>query len=236
METLYYIVLIPMVYVAMGIFVIGTTARVITLFTAPRHGVPLTIYPEKKPRWLFALYDTFLLPTVRRHKPLLWIFLMVFHFGLLLLTIGHIELFADVALFQIVPHEIFIGQGWVGITIIFCILYFLFRRFHGTVREISVPEDYLLLILLLLTALFGSQMDLARTWYGYGDMEVADYREYLLSLLVLKPVVPDNIMMSGHAFMLVMHVFFANLFFMFFPFSHLMHAIISLPANKLRRG
>lgn len=236
METLYYIILVPMVYVAAGVFVIGTTARLIKLFGAPRNPSSLAIYPEKKPRWLFALSDTFLLPTVRRHKPLLWIFLMVFHLGLLFLLIGHVELFTDVAWFQIIPHEIFIGRGWVGIALIVCVLYFLFRRFHGTVRELSVPEDYLLLILLLLAALFGSQMDLARTWYGYGDMDVPDYREYLMSLLTLKPVVPENIMISGHSFMLVMHVLFANVFFIIFPFSHLMHAIISLPANKLRRG
>jgi nitrate reductase gamma subunit len=36
--------------------------------------------------------------------------------------------------------------------------------------------------------------------------------------------------------MLLLHVFFANLFLMFFPFSQLMHSILSLPMNKLRRG
>lgn len=236
METLYYIIMVPMVYIAIGVFVIGTVGRMIRIFGSPRNPSPLAIYPERKPRWLYALYDTFFLPTVRRHKPLLWIFLMVFHFSLLLLLIGHIELFADFAVFQIIPHEIFLGQGWVGITLIVCVLYFLFRRFHGSVRELSVPEDYLLLILLLLTVLFGSQMHLARTWYGYGEMEVSDYRDYLLSLLSLKPVVSDTIMYSGHSFMLALHIFFANLLFMFFPFSHLMHAIISLPVNKLRRG
>jgi hypothetical protein len=36
--------------------------------------------------------------------------------------------------------------------------------------------------------------------------------------------------------MLVLHVFFANLFLMFFPFSQVMHSFLSLPMNKLRRG
>lgn len=236
METLYYVILVPMVYLAVAVFVVGMVIRLTGIYRAPKNPTTLQIYPVKKPRWLLALYDTFFFPTVRRHKPLLWIFLIVFHVCVALLIIGHIELFREFALFQVIPHEVFLGQGYVGLAVILCILYFLYRRFHGPVRELSVPEDYLLLILLLLTALFGSQMDWARTWYGYGELGVEDYREYLLSLLFFRPEVPYTIMEAGHSFMLVLHVFFANLFLMVFPFSQLMHAIFSLPMNKLRRG
>jgi nitrate reductase gamma subunit len=104
------------------------------------------------------------------------------------------------------------------------------------VRELSVPEDYYLLILLFLTVIFGSEMDWARRWYGYGELTVSDYRAYLSSIFLLKPAVPDTMMFAGHSFMMVLHVFFANLFIMFFPFSNLMHSILSLPMNKLRRG
>jgi nitrate reductase gamma subunit len=79
-------------------------------------------------------------------------------------------------------------------------------------------------------------MDWARRWYEYGEMTVEDYRTYLYSLLIFKPDLPYSTTFSGHSFMLVLHVFFANLFLMFFPFSQLMHAILSLPMNKLRRG
>ncbi|MDA8139281.1 MAG: respiratory nitrate reductase subunit gamma [Desulfobacteraceae bacterium] len=236
METVYYIVFVPMVYLAAAVFFFGIAVRLAGILRAPRNATSLQIYPEKKPRWLLALYDTFFFPTVRRHKPLLWVFLIVFHIGLLLLLIGHIELLGDFAIFQIIPHEVFIGKGLVGVAVIICLLYFLFRRFHGAVRELSVPEDYLLLILLLLTALFGSQMDWARTWYGYQELMPSDYREYLLSLIALHPKVPYTMMSTGHAFMMVLHVFCANLFLMVFPFSQLMHAIFALPMNKLRRG
>jgi nitrate reductase gamma subunit len=65
---------------------------------------------------------------------------------------------------------------------------------------------------------------------------VEDYREYLMSLLVLQPYLPDAVTASGHSFMLVLHIFFANLFLIFFPFSQSMHSFLSLPMNKLRRG
>jgi nitrate reductase gamma subunit len=161
---------------------------------------------------------------------------MAFHICLLLLLIGHLELLADFAVFQVIPHEIFLGNGFVGLILAVCLLYFLFRRFVTPVKDLSVPEDYYLLILLFLVVIFGSEMDWARSWYEYGEMEVADYRTYMLSLVVLKPELPYSTTFSGHSFMLILHVFFANLFLMLFPFSQLMHAIFSLPMNKLRRG
>lgn len=236
MQTLYYIILVPMVYLAVGVFILATTIRIVTILKEPKHPTTLQIFPERRPTWLWALHDTFLFPTIRRHKPLLWVFVMGFHILLVLLLIGHLALIADFAIFQIIPHEIFLGSGFVGLLLTLCVLYFLFRRFKSPVRELSVPEDYYLLILLFLIVIFGSEMDWARRWYEYGDMTPEDYRTYLYSLLVLKPELPYNVTFSGHSFMLVLHVFFANLFLMVFPFSQLMHSILALPMNKLRRG
>jgi nitrate reductase gamma subunit len=119
---LYYIVLVPMVYVAFATFFIGTAVRLIKIFREPRHPATLQIFPEKKPRWLWALLDTFFLPTVRKHKPLLWVFLIAFHICILLLIIGHLELFAEIETLQFIPHEIFLGRGLVGV--IACIALF----------------------------------------------------------------------------------------------------------------
>ena len=117
-----------------------------------------------------------------------------------------------------------------------CLLYLIFRRFQSPVKDLSVPEDYYLLILLFLIVLFGSEMDWARRWYGYEELAVEDYNAYLLSLLAFKPELPYNTTFSGHSFMLVLHIFFANLLLIFFPFTQLMHSILALPMNKLRRG
>jgi len=231
-----YFILVPMVYIAFAVFFIGTAARLVKIFREPKHPTTLQIFPDKRPSWLWALHDTFLFPTVRRHKPLLWVFLMLFHICLLLLIIGHIELFGEFQIFQIIPHEIFLGQGYIGLLLAISLLYFLFRRFASPVRDLSVPEDYYLLILLFLIVIFGSEMDWARRWYGYEELTGEEYQEYLLSLLYLKPYLTDAVTETGHSFMLVLHVFFANLFLLFFPFSQSMHSFLSLPMNKLRRG
>ena len=236
MEIVYYIILIPMVYVAFAVFFVGTGIRLVKLFREPRNPTTLQIFPDKRPRWMWALHDTFLLPTVRRHNPIFWVFLMLFHISFLLLIIGHLELLDDFRIFQIVQHEVFLGKGFVGLILSVSLLFFLFRRFASPNRDLSVPEDYYLLILLFLTVFFGSQMDWARRWYDYGNLSVVEYREYLSSLLYLKPHLSSDLTSSGHSFMLVLHVFFANLFLMFFPFSQVMHSFLSLPMNKLRRG
>ncbi len=236
MQTVYYLVLVPMVYIAFGVFFAGTAIRVIKILREPKNPATLQIFPEKRPGWLYALSDTFLFPTVRRHKPVLWVFLMSFHIALLLLIIGHLELFAEFRVFQIIPHEVFLGKGSIGLILSIALLYFLFRRFKSPTKDLSIPEDYLLLILLFLIVIFGSQMDWARRWYDYSELAVEDYQVYLSSLLHLKPELPENVTYTGHSFMLLLHIFFVNLFLMFFPFSQLMHSILSLPMNKLRRG
>lgn len=236
MQTLYYLILVPMVYVAFAVFLVGTASRLIGIASLPVYAPTLQIFPQKGSGWVLALYDSFTLPTVRKHNPLLWFFLMLFHICFFFLIIGHIELIAKIDAFQVIAHEIFLGKGLIGLILAIALLFFLFRRFVSPNRDLSVPEDYYLLILLFLTVIFGSEMDWARRWYDYSEMTVQDYRAYLFSLLILKPVLPGAITGSGHSFMLVLHVFFANLFLIFFPFSKIMHAFLALPINKLRRG
>ena len=110
MQTVYFIILVPMVYLSVAVCFFGTAATLIKIFKQPLPSATLKIFPEKKPAWAWALYDTFLLPAIRRQKPVFWLFLMVFHIGLLLLLIGHIELMVDIEWLQIIPHEAFLGR------------------------------------------------------------------------------------------------------------------------------
>ncbi len=235
MDTLSYIILVPMVYLAVGVFVTGMAVRIIAVLRKPAHPIPLKVYPAKSSGWAGALTDTFFMPHVLRAKPVMWFFLMLFHICVFLLIVGHLELFKPFALFQVIPHEIFIGRGWIGVLMIICLVYFLFRRFTPAAKHLSVLEDYILLILLLFTIILGSEMDWARTWFDFQEMTPDDYQGYLLSMLSFKPDI-SGVTYSGHSFMLVFHVFFANLFIMFFPFSKMMHAIFTIPLNKIRRG
>lgn len=235
MDTLNYIILVPMVYLSFGVFLAGLVYRVAHIMGKPAMPTPLNVYPVKRPIWFHTLVDTFLMPAVFKAKPVMWAFLIVFHLSVFLLFIGHLELFYPFEIFQVIEHEIFLGKGFVGLALFISLLYFLFRRFTPAAKHLSVLEDYLLLILLLLTVLLGSEMDWARTWFDFQEMTSSDYQTYLMSLVTLKPDISD-VTYSGHSFMLVFHVFFANIFIMYFPFSKMMHAIFTIPLNKIRRG
>ena len=235
MDQITYFILVPMVYLAVLVFVVGVIWRIVRARLRPAFAPTLQIFPEKKPAWLYVLGDAFLMPTVRRHNPVFWVFLMAFHICLLLLVLGHLELIREFAFIQVIGHEIFLGGGFVGLIMLVSLLVFLVRRWSSPTKELSVPEDYFLLVLLFLTVLFGSQMDWARTWYGFDTIAVDEYRSYLWSLVTFQPEIGD-VLGSGHTFMLVLHILCANLVLILFPFTKLMHAITIFPANKLRRG
>jgi nitrate reductase gamma subunit len=95
---------------------------------------------------------------------------------------------------------------------------------------VSVPEDYILLVLLILAVVMGNLMRFA------GDIHVGEYRGYLQSLLSFRPAFPEALAASSARWTLVFHVLFANLVFIFFPFSKLVHVIATFPANLARRG
>ena len=115
-------------------------------------------------------------------------------------------------------------------------VYFLLRRFNSPVRGISIPEDYVLLILLFLTIIFGSHMNLASRYAETGfDITVNDFRIYLSSLAAFKPAVPEEISDSPHYVLMVLHIFFANLFLILFPFSKMIHSVFIFFALHLKR-
>jgi nitrate reductase gamma subunit len=236
-QTLYYIVLIPMVYAAFAVFFVGTAVQSLRIAFGLRAALKSSPGPEKPPKFLGALADTFFMPSVLREKPLNGICLILFHASFFLLILGHLELIGEIRIFQIVEHRVFLGGGTVGLLSVLLILFFLFRRFHAPIRQISVPEDYYVLILLFLAVLFGSQLHLARRLFDYTTIGVVDYRAYLSSMILFRPALPEifKSIEAGHGFLLVLHVFFANLFLMFFPFSKFMHACLAYPLNRLKR-
>jgi len=95
LEKIYYFVMVPMVYAMAAVLVVGVIARIIRIIRAPRQKTTLQVFTGKRPAWLHALVDTFLLPTARTIRPLRWIFAMAFHGALVLLVLGHLELIGE---------------------------------------------------------------------------------------------------------------------------------------------
>ncbi len=110
------------------------------------------------------------------------------------------------------------------------VIYWIARRTYGPYKNLSVPEDYLLLALLLGVIVMGDHMR-----FIYGDtIHAATYREWFSSLLRFEPSFPAEILESGVGWSLGTHMLFTDLFLMYFPFSKLVHAIGAFATNLVR--
>lgn len=235
-DTIYYLVMVPMVYVAFAVLILGTLYKLVRVMAAPTVPGSMGMFPRRVPRPIGVLKDSFLAVPAWRKSKVFWVVIMAFHIAFVLLFLGHLELIKEFKFIQLIPHEVFLGAGWVGIVLIFTTAYFMMRRFSSPVRLISVPEDYVMLILLFLTIIFGSHLHLAARYSETGlDIVVADYRAYLGSLFAFKPKIPDEILYSPHYVILVIHIFFANLVMIFFPFSKMIHSVFVFLSQNFKR-
>lgn len=233
---IYYFVMVHMVYAAFAIFIGGLIFKLAVVFLSGRFKGSLATYPNILPRPVGVAAEAALVPTAWSKSKIFWFFIVTFHGGFLLLFLGHLELVKEFKILQVIPHTVFLGAGVVGITVIISVLYFLFRRFKSPWREISIPEDYLILLLLFLTSVIGSHLHIGER-YGMAEFGVnADiYREYFSSLLAFKPVVPEGITLSPHYVLVALHIFLGNLVLMMLPFSKMVHMVFAFLSLNLKR-
>ena len=238
MDWFSYLVAGMMVYVAVTVLVIGMAYQIYQWLRAPKTRIKTGYFPKPRTpgeRWLKVAQDSFVFPEVIKFDRWMWVFTILFHFGLLGAFVGHLRLFHEftplVNLLGSKGMERFASWsgGFMGIVLIAGLLYYLLRRLNFPFREVSVPEDYILLILLILTVIMGNLMRFA------GTVHVAEYRAYLQSLMLFRPTFPETLAASSAKWALVFHVLFANLVFILFPFSKLVHMMATFPANLARR-
>jgi len=235
MDGLYYFVMVPMVYLAILILAAGIVIKIASIVSAPPPPYSLKTYPARRRPILAAMGDTFGMPVIRKKDPLFWLFLMWFHAGLILLAIGHLDLFPAVNIMDPASRHM-VGAGAVGVSVTVPAFYFLLRRFKGQNRHISVPADYLLLLLLIFLFLLGDMISWGNSWTANGFvMTKADFKQYFGILAAFSFADPRTVLQGSHYHFVVLHVFLAELFMMILPFSKIVHTFFSLPLNALRR-
>ena len=225
------------VYVAVAVFIGGSVYKLYQWVTTPRSTVRLGMFPRPEKRFgrgLKLVKDTLLFPQVMDNDRIMWIFVIMLHLVGLATFFGHMRLFGEFGpLINLIGTGTmntlsFIGGGTAGIVLLVTTLYLLVRRFKSPYRDISVPEDYLLLLLILLIIMLGNHLRF------FAHFDVADYQVYMNSLVAFKPDFPAAIAQSGARWVLVGHVFTASLLLMYFPFSKLVHFFGSFASNLVR--
>jgi nitrate reductase gamma subunit len=228
------------VYVALVVFTGGMAWRTWQWSHTPKSPVRLALYPKPKTgagRFGKLLTDTFIAPQSAKIAPRMWAFAMLFHVAALAAFVGHLRL---VHLFD--PIEAAIGVdnmnafaglagGVAGIAMLVAVVYWLSRRTFGPYKALSVPEDYILLVLVLLVVLMGDHMRFV------GEPLHADvFKQWFDSLVRFAPSFPAALATSTEKWALDFHMLFVDLLLIYFPFSKLTHAIGAFATNLVRSG
>jgi len=234
-DKIFYFIMVPMVYLAFAWLIVGITVKVIGIIRSPKLPTTLKIFPESSTPFLAAVKDAFTMPTVRKHKPLFWLFLMAFHVAIAVLIIAHLDLIPQLRITRAdSPHMI--GSGAAGVALTISVVYFLLRRFRTPVRELSVPADYLILSLLFCIFITGDVISWGNSWSPDGFVITKqDFSSYLNGLVRFTFEDPRNSLSGSHYPIVATHVLLANLFLMVLPFSKIMHSFFAVPLNVLRR-
>ena len=230
-----YAIMVPLVYASLLFLLGGIIWRIVSVARAPAHPSSLRLYPAKGHPLLASLGDVFGMGTVRRHRPLFWVFLMLYHAAFLALILGHLDIFSAL---RIVPAQSrdMLGAGAVGLAVTIPVLYFILRRFRSPVREISVPADYLLLLLLLFVFLLGDMMSWGNSWSPHGFvMTKQDFRSYFDSMARFSFADPRQFLPGSHYHFVVAHVLLAEALFVVLPFTKIMHTFFAVPITLLKR-
>lgn len=172
---IYYFVMVQMVYAAFAVLVAGTLFKLFVVLFSKKFRGSLKTYPHKLPRPAGVAVEAVIVPSAWRKSKVFWFFIILFHIAVLLLVLGHLELIREFKIIQVIPHTVFLGAGAVGIVIIVSVLYFLIRRFSSPWREISIPEDFFILLLLFVTSVIGSHLHMGER-YGMAQFGVISIR------------------------------------------------------------
>jgi nitrate reductase gamma subunit len=226
-----------LVWVSFAVFLGGMAWRIWQWSRTPKTPVALGMYPKPASggaRFAKLLKDTFVFPQVREVDWKIWVFALLFHVALLGAFVGHLRLLREwTPLVELLGQEGMDSLGaWAGsiagTLALVGLAYYVLRRIYGHYKDISVPEDYLLLFLLAGIIIMGDHMRF------FGEIHAAEYREYFLSVLRFEPGFPAILDSSPTKWSLVTHVLFADLLLIYFPWSKLVHTVGAFATNLIR--
>ena len=236
MDWFSFIVAGVMVYVAVAVFIFGSIYVIIRWLRKPKSSIRQGMFPRPTgvARFVKLGKDSLIFPQVLDNDRWMWLFVFGMHLAGIGLFVGHLRL-----IFEFTPIYNAVGAstmetmaswvgGAIGIALFIAFTYFLLRRFKSPYRELSIPEDYLLLLLILLLVLLGDHLRFTHPF------DLATYRDYLSSLLHFNPHFNTYIASSPSKWILDAHVLTANLLLIYFPFSKLVHSIGGFAGNLMR--
>jgi nitrate reductase gamma subunit len=227
------------VLLALGVFIAGMAWRIYSWTQTTKSPVRLALYPKPATptgRFFTLLRDAFVAPQSAEIEPRMWAFAMLFHLAALAAFFGHLRLVHEftplVAALGVEGMNSFAGiaGGIAGIAMLVALLYWLSRRTYGPYKNLSVPEDYLLLVLVLMIVVMGDHLRF------FGDLHAPTYIAWFQSVLAFRPSFPPELAASSMRWSLDAHMLFVDALLVYFPFSKLTHVVGTFATNLVRTG
>ncbi|MCP8308052.1 MAG: respiratory nitrate reductase subunit gamma [archaeon] len=184
------------------------------------------------------ILEIFFLRKVYKGSRKLWLVTWPTHIAILGMLIGHSRLVAELTpiwnAFNMTQEDIEFFSGLsgsiVGVIMITGLTILLLRRMVvKEVRAISVLDDYVLLVLLLIIGIFGMTMRLIPEAHVLISEEI---RPYFVNMLAFNPW-PFIASASNPYF--AMHLLIVEIFMIYFPFSKLIH-VINITVSAVIKG
>lgn len=200
-------------YAAFIVLLVGVGAKITQYARVPAPlKIPTTPAPLTRSGAAFrvAREVTIFESLFKANKPL-WIFAILFHFGLALVTARHLRYFQD---------PVWLPVQWVqplgiygGLAMMAGLALLLARRFViQRIAYISNPSDYLMLALLLAIGASGLAMK------AFAHTDIIAVKGFFLGLMRFDPQpLPADPLLG-------LHLFLVALLMLIFPFSKLLHA------------
>ena len=220
-----------MPYVALFVFINGLLYRILKWVNTPKASGHFTVYISdgRGNSILNVLQDIIWFPRMLKEEKLLWLASWVFHFSLLLSALSHYKVFLPYnyiidsfspGSFDLISNFMDAGASFLMIG---SLIILLGRRFVGFLRKLSEPEDYLLLILILIIAVTGYM-----TRYST-SVNLLSLRRYFASLVYLSP---NNIPIDPY---FLVHYTSVMILMIYFPLGKMTHILGSVLTSRLVR-
>ena len=166
----------------------------------------------------------------------LWLGSLAFHWSMIIIIVRHLRLFTEPVpsfvvfiqnidgIFPIFFPTLFISD----IIILVALTYLFFRRvIYPQIRYISLPSDYLAVLLLLGVAITGVLMRL------FFRADIVSVKELAMGVLTFRPVI-----IEGLGWFFYFHLSLVCALVAYFPFSKMMHAggVFLSPTRNLKNN
>lgn len=228
-----YIFLITIIlpYISLFVFINGLLYRLYKWASTPRASGHFSIYISEGlgNSKLNIIQDLAYFPRMIKEEKNLWIASWLFHLSILMTTISHYKVFLPYNLFlnRISPYYFNILSnlldGGAAILMIVTVMLLFSRKITSFLRKLSEPEDYLVLLLIMVIAVSGGFLRYA------SGINLLSLRRYFASLVILAPSnIPTNPIF-------LLHYTCVMILMIYFPFGKMTHIIGSILTSKLVR-